>query len=44
MRFVINLLHGLNPHFSSIVNNIVDSDLLPDFVTTCKKFFKELSH
>lgn len=33
-QLVLNLLHGLNPRFSSTTNNIVDADLLPNFTTT----------
>ena len=45
LQLILNLLHGLNPRFSSIAFNIVDFDLLPEFVTTCEKpVFKELCH
>jgi hypothetical protein len=33
-QFVLNLLHNLNPRFSSTTDNIVDADPLPDFTTT----------
>jgi hypothetical protein len=40
---VLNLLHGLNPRFSSTTDNIVDTTPLPDFNTMRQKLvLKEL--
>ena len=33
-QLVPNLLHGLNPRFSSTADNIADTSPLPDFNTT----------
>ncbi|XP_066342170.1 uncharacterized protein [Miscanthus floridulus] len=36
-QLVLNLLHCLNPHFSSTIDNIADSNPLSNFATTCPK-------
>jgi hypothetical protein len=42
-QLVLNLLHGLNPCFSSTTDNIVDTTPLPDFNTMRQKLvLKEL--
>jgi hypothetical protein len=42
-QLVLNLLCGLNPHFSSTTDNIADSNPLPNFATACEKLvLKEL--
>jgi hypothetical protein len=42
-QLILNLLCGLNPHFSSTTDNIADSNPLPNFATACEKLvLKEL--
>ena len=42
-HLVFNLLHGLNPRFSSMADSIADTTLLLDINTTCQKLvLKEL--
>jgi len=42
-NLILNLVHGLKPHFSSTADNITDFDPLPDFVMAHDKLvLKEL--